>query len=176
MQQVHIAVGHHRARRYIARLLQQGVNARPEGAVARQQADQVLTLQQVRQLQGLAGDRSLEQRLTVLVHNHMELAREQRRVEMAEVEPGHNIKFFFGDGFKGLPTYAPFDKILITAAAPFVPPMLIEQLKTGGMMVIPVNEGEVQRMMRITKLSDGSLQEELFDEFSFVPMLQGKTN
>lgn len=85
-----------------------------------------------------------------------------------------NIKFFFGDGFKGLPTYAPFDKILITAAAPFVPPLLIEQLKKGGMMVIPVNEGEAQRMMRITKLEDGSLQEEMFDEFSFVPMLQGK--
>lgn len=87
-----------------------------------------------------------------------------------------NIKFFFGDGFKGLPTYAPFDKILITAAAPYVPPLLIEQLKPGGMMVIPVNEGESQRMMRLTKLADGSLLEELFDEFSFVPMLQGKAD
>ena len=85
-----------------------------------------------------------------------------------------NIKFFYGDGFKGLPTYGPFDKILITAAAPFVPPLLLEQLKPGGIMVIPVDEGEIQRMMRITKNSDGTLNEELFEEFSFVPMLQGK--
>ena len=44
-----------------------------------------------------------------------------------------NIKFFFGDGFEGLPTFAPFDKIIITAAAPFVPPKLVQQLKVGGM-------------------------------------------
>lgn len=87
-----------------------------------------------------------------------------------------NIKFFYGDGFQGLPTYGPFDKIIITAAAPFVPPKLLEQLKPGGSMVIPVDEGDNQRMMRITKLSDGSLQEELFEEFSFVPMLTGKNN
>ena len=55
-----------------------------------------------------------------------------------------NIKFFYGDGFEGLPTYAPFDKVIITAAAPFVPPKLIEQLKTGGKMVIPVDEGPHQ--------------------------------
>jgi protein-L-isoaspartate(D-aspartate) O-methyltransferase len=85
-----------------------------------------------------------------------------------------NIKFFFGDGFEGLPTYSPFDKILITAAAPFVPPKLVEQLKLGGQMVLPVNEGEMQRMLRITKIADGSYDEELFDYFSFVPMLKGK--
>src|SRR6201985_2273630 len=48
------------------------------------------------------------------------------------------LKFFFGDGFEGLPTYAPFDKVLITAAAPGIPPKLIDQLKSGGMMVLPV--------------------------------------
>ncbi len=85
-----------------------------------------------------------------------------------------NIKFFYGDGFEGLPTYGPFDKILITAAAPFIPPKLIDQLRIGGMMVLPVDEGEQQRMLRITKLSDGSLQEESFHNFSFVPMLTGK--
>lgn len=85
-----------------------------------------------------------------------------------------NIKFFYGDGFEGLPSYAPFDKIIITAAAPFVPPKLLTQLKTGGMMVIPVDEGEAQRMLRITKLPDGSLKEESFEQFSFVPMLTGK--
>jgi len=85
-----------------------------------------------------------------------------------------NIKFFFGDGFEGLKTYAPFDKIIITAAAPFIPPKLVEQLKTGGFMVIPVNEGAVQRMMRLTKQEDSSYTTEMFDQFSFVPMLTGK--
>jgi len=84
------------------------------------------------------------------------------------------IKFFYGDGFEGLPAFAPFDKIIITAAAPFVPPKLVAQMKTGGLMVIPVDEGNKQRMLRITKLADGSYSEELFDYFSFVPMLGGK--
>lgn len=85
-----------------------------------------------------------------------------------------NIKFFFGDGFEGLPTFAPFDKVIITAAAPFIPQNLIDQLKVGGQMVIPVNEGELQRMLRITKLPGGELHKEEFDQFSFVPMLEGK--
>nr|WP_242692190.1 protein-L-isoaspartate(D-aspartate) O-methyltransferase [Aridibaculum aurantiacum] len=86
----------------------------------------------------------------------------------------HNIKFFYGDGFLGLPTYAPFDKVIITAAAPFIPPRLIEQLKVGGLMVIPVDVGPFQQMLRLTKLADGSYAEERFDNFSFVPMLEGK--
>jgi len=85
-----------------------------------------------------------------------------------------NLKFFFGDGYEGLPTYAPFDKIIITAAAPFIPPKLIDQLKPGGKMVIPVDEGEHQRMLRITKYPDGSISEEAFKNFSFVPMLSGR--
>lgn len=85
-----------------------------------------------------------------------------------------NIKFFFGDGFEGLPTFAPFDKVIITAAAPFIPPKLVQQLKTGGRMVIPVDEGGSQRMLRLTKQEDGSLTEEAFEQFSFVPMLTGK--
>lgn len=84
------------------------------------------------------------------------------------------IKFFYGDGFEGLPTYAPFDKVIITAAAPFIPPKLVEQLKTGGKMVVPVDEGPHQRMLRITKNSDGSFSDEAFNNFSFVPMLGGK--
>lgn len=87
-----------------------------------------------------------------------------------------SIKCFYGDGFEGLPTFAPFDRVLITAAAPEIPPKLIEQLKPGGMMVIPLGVGEVQRMMRITKLDNGALKEEVFDNFSFVPMLGGKIN
>ncbi|HEY0731355.1 MAG TPA: protein-L-isoaspartate O-methyltransferase, partial [Chitinophagaceae bacterium] len=73
-----------------------------------------------------------------------------------------------------LPTFAPFDRVLITAAAPHVPPKLVEQLKIGGKMVIPMGTGEVQVMKRITKLQGGELQTEVFDRFSFVPMLEGK--
>ncbi|HEU4473080.1 MAG TPA: protein-L-isoaspartate(D-aspartate) O-methyltransferase [Flavisolibacter sp.] len=85
-----------------------------------------------------------------------------------------NIKFFYGDGYEGLPTFAPFDKVLITAAAPDIPPKLVQQMKTGGMMVIPVGSGEVQVMKRLIKQADGSVKEEVFDRFSFVPMLGGK--
>ena len=87
-----------------------------------------------------------------------------------------NLKFFYGDGFEGLPTFAPFDKIIITAAAPFIPPKLIQQLKPGGKMVLPVNEGENQRMLRVIKNKDGSYSEESFDRFIFVPMLTGKNS
>lgn len=84
-----------------------------------------------------------------------------------------NIKMFYGDGYEGLPTYAPFDKVIITAAAPEVPQKLLAQMKTGGMMVIPEGSGNVQTMKRITKTETG-FDEEHFDNFSFVPMLQGK--
>src|SRR5215216_531329 len=87
-----------------------------------------------------------------------------------------NIKFFYGDGYEGLPTFAPFDRVLITAAAPEIPPKLIAQLKPGGMMVIPVGNGDFQTMKRIIKLEDGTLKEEAFDHFSFVPMLGGKND
>ena len=85
-----------------------------------------------------------------------------------------NIKFFYGDGYEGLPTYAPFDRILITAAAPEIPQKLITQLKRGGMMVIPVGSGDLQTMKRLTKLEDGTIKEDGFALFSFVPMLGGK--
>ncbi len=84
------------------------------------------------------------------------------------------IRFFYGDGFEGLPTFAPFDKILITAAAPYIPPKLMEQLKSGGKMVLPLDDDGFQKMMRITRHEDGSLEEETFANFSFVPMLKGK--
>jgi protein-L-isoaspartate(D-aspartate) O-methyltransferase len=87
-----------------------------------------------------------------------------------------NIKFFYGDGFEGLPTYTPFDRVIVTAAAPFIPGKLIDQMKVGGIMVIPVNEGNLQRMLRITKSSENEINEEKFDLFSFVPMLEGKNN
>ncbi|MFL5773548.1 MAG: protein-L-isoaspartate(D-aspartate) O-methyltransferase [Flavisolibacter sp.] len=85
-----------------------------------------------------------------------------------------NIKFFYGDGYDGLPTFAPFDKVLITAAAPDIPTKLVDQMKINGMMVIPVGTGDVQTMKRLIKQKDGSLKQEIFDRFSFVPMLEGK--
>jgi protein-L-isoaspartate(D-aspartate) O-methyltransferase len=85
-----------------------------------------------------------------------------------------NIKFFYGDGYKGLPTFGPFDKILITAAAPLVPKDLVDQLKPNGILVLPLGNDEKQTMTRITKQVDGSLYEEQFDDFIFVPMLKGK--
>ena len=87
---------------------------------------------------------------------------------------GYSIKFFYGDGFKGIPVFAPYDRILITAAAPEIPEALIQQLKVGGKLVIPLGKGEVQKMLRITKLDNGELKEETFGNFKFVPMLKDK--
>jgi protein-L-isoaspartate(D-aspartate) O-methyltransferase len=85
------------------------------------------------------------------------------------------LQLFFGDGFRGLPTFAPFDRVIITAAAPEVPQLLVDQLRPGGIMVVPVNEGpEMQRMLRLTKRADGACDEERFETFSFVPMLEGR--
>ena len=86
------------------------------------------------------------------------------------------VRYFYGDGYQGLPTYAPFDRIIVTAAAPAIPDKLLEQLKPGGIMVIPVGEGKVQQMTRIQKDAYGEIHKETFDDFSFVPMLQGKNN
>ncbi|MCD8529061.1 MAG: protein-L-isoaspartate(D-aspartate) O-methyltransferase [Chitinophagales bacterium] len=87
----------------------------------------------------------------------------------------NQIKFYYGDGYLGKPAFAPFDKILITAAAPYIPPKLLEQLKVGGCMVIPVDDKQgAQDMMRITKLSDKEFQKEVFEKFAFVPMLKGE--
>jgi protein-L-isoaspartate(D-aspartate) O-methyltransferase len=86
-----------------------------------------------------------------------------------------NIKRFLGDGYEGLPTYGPFDRCIVTAAAPFIPEKLVAQLKPGGILVIPVGDEGGQKMMRLRKGADGSISEEIFGDFSFVPMLAGKT-
>ena len=84
------------------------------------------------------------------------------------------VKPFLGDGYEGLPTYQPFDRIIITAGAPSIPAKLVEQLKTGGIIVIPMDnaEGEGQTMLKITKMDDGTLKQESFGDFKFVPMLK----
>jgi protein-L-isoaspartate(D-aspartate) O-methyltransferase len=85
-----------------------------------------------------------------------------------------NMKRHYGDGFEGMPSFAPFDKILITCGAPFIPPKLLQQLKNGGIMVIPVGEDGKQKMLRISKDASGNVTEDVMGDFSFVPMLQGK--
>lgn len=84
-----------------------------------------------------------------------------------------NVKTFYGDGFKGLPEHAPFDRILITAAAPEIPKELLKQLKINGIMVIPFGDGETQEMMRIIRLDNNEFEKETFSTFTFVPMLKG---
>jgi protein-L-isoaspartate(D-aspartate) O-methyltransferase len=84
------------------------------------------------------------------------------------------IKRFYGDGYVGLPTFAPFDKIIVTAGAPFVPEKLIEQLKPGGIFVIPVGDENGQRMLKITKEIDHKIITEELGDFDFVPMLEGR--
>lgn len=85
----------------------------------------------------------------------------------------HKIRTFLGDGYLGLPRFAPFDKILITAAPPSIPVELQDQLKIGGYLVCPVGEqDESQQMIRLTK-SNGKPLIEKFDYFKFVPMLKG---
>ena len=86
----------------------------------------------------------------------------------------YRVKAFLGDGFEGLPSYEPFDRVIITAGAPIIPPKLIDQMKVGGIMVIPMDNanGDGQVMLRITKTDSGLVREE-FGDFKFVPMLSG---
>ncbi len=84
------------------------------------------------------------------------------------------IKFFYGDGYEGLPTYSPFDKVIVTAAAPYIPEKLLQQLKPAGYMVVPIGGREGQRMFRIIKKGEDKYENEVYDNFSFVPMLGGK--
>ncbi len=86
-----------------------------------------------------------------------------------------NIRFFYGDGYAGLPTYAPFDRIIITAASPEIPPKLLEQLVVGGVMVVPVGPSNaVQQMKKVTRVSVTEYSIENLGDFSFVSMLPGK--
>lgn len=83
---------------------------------------------------------------------------------------GYKPRFFGGDGSKGLPIHAPYDKIIVTAGAPSVPSALIEQLKIGGSLVIPVGDNQTQQMLRLTKESEKKISKEVFSNFSFVPL------
>lgn len=84
-----------------------------------------------------------------------------------------NVFPFLKDGFEGLGNQAPFDKIIITCGADFVPDALLSQLKKGGEMIIPLNDSDTNYMKRIIKLDEGEYYEERFEGFQFVPMLKG---
>lgn len=84
---------------------------------------------------------------------------------------GISLRLFYGDGSKGLPEHAPYDKILVTAGAPVVPKELIHQLKIGGILVIPVGDRKTQKMMKLIKNSATQVTQEEFDNFAFVPLL-----
>jgi protein-L-isoaspartate(D-aspartate) O-methyltransferase len=85
-----------------------------------------------------------------------------------------SVRLFYGDGYKGLPQHAPFDKIIVTAGAPYIPNDLLAQLKTGGIMIIPIGEGEEQEMNILKKVSDTAFEKQVIGRFKFVPMLQNK--
>jgi len=84
---------------------------------------------------------------------------------------GYHPRLFHGDGTKGLPAFAPFNKIIVTAGAPSIPQKLIDQLSIGGILVIPVGDNEVQSMMQIRKISDTEVQKKSHNYFCFVPLI-----
>ncbi len=86
----------------------------------------------------------------------------------------YRIRLFYGDGYAGLPAHAPFDRILITAAAPFIPEALVNQLGVGGILVAPVGKNDVQIMTRLTRLSETEIKTDTHGSFRFVPMLGDK--
>jgi protein-L-isoaspartate(D-aspartate) O-methyltransferase len=87
---------------------------------------------------------------------------------------GYKLHFHYGDGYAGLPTYAPFDKILVTAGATEMPETLLQQLKSGGRMVIPIGNKDHQEMMLVEKISETESQVSQHGAFAFVPFLKGK--
>jgi len=91
-------------------------------------------------------------------------------------ELNYHAHFFYGDGYQGVPSYAPFDRILITAAAPEIPQTLLDQLKIGGELVVPLGGRRSQKMMKIVKESGKEYSRSEHGNFVFVPMLKGKVN
>jgi len=84
-------------------------------------------------------------------------------------------RLIYGDGYKGMPQFAPFDKIIVTAGAPYIPNDLLVQLKVGGIMLIPLGEGNVQQMVWLCRKSATEFDRKELGEFKFVPLLQNKS-
>ncbi len=98
------------------------------------------------------------------------------KVQQLLPEIGYHPKFFYGDGYKGLPTYGPFDKIIITAGAPVVPEELLQPLNIGGVLVAPIGPSEKQTMCKVIRKSEEEFEKEKHGTFVFVPMLKGTVN
>lgn len=96
-----------------------------------------------------------------------------KKSERIFLQLGYNVKTFYGDGYKGKPTYGPFKKIIVTCGAPFLPDALKSQVEIGGCIVIPVDNGASQIMKRFIRLSEDEYKEEDHGAFSFVPMIDG---
>lgn len=114
----------------------------------------------------------------VLIHMGLKVYTIERQKELydfsQEIFRKINLKphlQIFGDGFIGLPSFAPFDKILVTCGAEIIPKELLKQMKIGGKMVIPLGNSEQQTLHRFTKISETEFEEETFGEYTFVPML-----
>lgn len=89
---------------------------------------------------------------------------------------GYSAEFFYGDGYEGKKQYGPFDGILITAAAPEIPDALLQQLKTGGRLVVPLGKSAFQVMTVVTRTGPDSFEYSAHGNFVFVPMLKGTVN
>lgn len=87
---------------------------------------------------------------------------------------GYRIKTFYGDGYLGLPAFAPFDKIIITAGAPYIPEVLVQQLRIGGILVAPIGNTDIQEMTTLVKLTGTATRITSHGRFRFVPMLNDK--
>ncbi|WP_257656250.1 protein-L-isoaspartate(D-aspartate) O-methyltransferase [Parapedobacter lycopersici] len=84
---------------------------------------------------------------------------------------GYRPHFFFGDGSKGIPEHAPYDKILVTAGAPLVPEVMLTQLKIGGVLVIPVGNEKEQKMLTVIRVGERDYERIELDTFRFVPLV-----
>ena len=87
---------------------------------------------------------------------------------------GYNCQFFYGDGYKGLAKFSPYDKIIITCGAPKIPKDLISQLKIGGKLVAPIGSDDIQEMHLVEKVSEAKNKITIHGNFSFVPMLTNR--
>lgn len=117
---------------------------------------------------------------SILSHLFKKVYSIERQIELYESTSellskiGYNkVRTLFGDGYQGAPRFAPFDKILVTAGATEIPKLLLEQLKIGGYLVVPVGLTDDKSMLRIKKISDSEFEQESFGIFRFVPFKEG---
>ena len=105
------------------------------------------------------------------------IERQEKLYERAKLfltKMNYKPEFFLGDGSRGIPQHAPYDKILVTAGAPFVPEDLLKQLKIGGTCVIPVGDERSQKMITVFRLNENDYEKIELDTFRFVPLVGDK--